>query len=79
MKILSFLFLLSTFRLRIIKPLSKPNRKAFLTWNREEKWKRHIDRERFREELVRKMQEMTRLHNTRLQMQRVQSSSFMAL
>lgn len=42
------------------------NRKAFLAWDREEKWKRYIDRERFREELVRKMQEMTRLHNTRL-------------
>lgn len=71
MKILSFLFLIAIFRLRIIKPHGKPDRKAFLTWNREEKWKRHIDRERFREELVRKMQEMTRLHNTRLQMQRV--------
>lgn len=33
----------------------KKNRKAFLTWDREEKWKRYIDRERFREELVRKM------------------------
>lgn len=51
---------------------SKPkDRKAFLTFNRSETWNRHIDRERFREELVRKMQEMTRLHNTRLAMQRV--------
>lgn len=35
---------------------SKPkDRKAFLTFNRSETWNRHIDRERFREELVRKM------------------------
>ena len=60
MKIL-FIIFISFVNLRILKP-----RKAFLTWNREENWKRHIDRERFREELVRKMQEMTRLHNTRL-------------
>lgn len=58
---------------------SPKERKTFLAWDREEKWKRYIDRERFREDLVRRMQEMTRLHNTRLQMSRVQQESYLAL
>jgi len=48
--------------------LKPKERKLFLRWERNEQWKRHIDRERFREELVRRMQEMTRMHNTRLSM-----------
>ena len=34
--------------------LTPEERSLFLRWSREEKWKRHIDRERFREELVRR-------------------------
>lgn len=82
-KIFSILFFVSLATSSLLKKESltkKPkNRKAFLAWDREEKWKRYIDRERFREELVRKMQEMTRLHNTRLQMARVQQDSYLAL
>ena len=51
---LIFLCVVNEINLAILH--SKPkDRKAFLTFNRSETWNRHIDRERFREELVRKM------------------------
>ena len=51
MKIYFILILLiSTINLVILSPSknnnTKKDRKLFLRWDREEKWKRHIDRER---------------------------------
>ena len=45
------IFLILSINLTILrsitkKPLKKKDRKLFLRWEREEKWKRHIDRER---------------------------------
>lgn len=43
-----FILLISTINLVILKTKesAKNDRKLFLRWDREEKWKRHIDRER---------------------------------
>ena len=54
---------------------SPPDRKLLFSWDRNVEFDRHVDRERFREDLFRTMQELLRNSHTTTQLNRMESET----